>query len=39
MISQAKPLKIRYFLPFNFAISKICLAISLTEDGKRMGGI
>ena len=39
MISQAKPLKIKSFLPFNFAITKICLAIRLAEDGTRMGGI
>ena len=39
MISQAKPLKIKLFLPFNFAITKICLAIRLAEDGTRMGGI
>ena len=39
MISKTKPLKIRYFFPFNFAITKICVAISLAEDGKRMGGI
>ena len=26
-------------LPFNFAITKICVAISLTDDGTRMGGI
>ena len=25
--------------PFNFAITKICVAISLTDDGTRMGGI
>ena len=39
MISQAKPLKIKSFLPFNFAVTKICLAIRLAEDGTRMGGI
>ena len=39
MISQAKPVKIKSFLPFNFAITKICLAIRLAEDGTRMGGI
>ena len=38
MISQTKPLKIRYFLSFNFVITKICVAINLAEDGKRMGG-
>ena len=39
MISQTKTLKIKYFLPFNFAITKICVAISLAENGTRMGGI
>ena len=39
MISQIKPLKIKSFLPFNFAITKICVAIHLAEDGTRMGGI
>ena len=29
----------RYFLPFNFASTKICVAICLAEDGTRMGGI
>ena len=27
------------FLAFNFAITKICVAIRLAEDGARMGGI
>ena len=35
MISLTKPLKIKSFLPFNFAFTKIGLA----EDGTRMGGI
>ena len=39
MISQTKTLKIKSFLLFNFAITKICVAIRLSEDGKRMGGI
>ena len=39
MISQTKPLKIKYFFLFNFAITKICVAIRLVEDGTRMGGI
>ena len=39
MISQTKTLKIKSFLPFNFAITKICVAIRLAEDGTRMGGI
>ena len=38
-MSQTKPLKIRNFLPFNFAITKMCIAIRLAEDGTRMGGI
>ena len=39
MISQTKPLKIKYFLPFNSAITKIYVAIRLAEDGTRMSGI
>ena len=39
MISQTKPLKIKPFLPFNFVTTKICVAISLAEDGTRMGRI
>ena len=39
MILQVKPLKIRYFLPFNFSITNICVAIRLANDGTRMGGI
>ena len=39
MISQTKPLKIKSFLPFNFSITKICVAIRLAEDGTRMDGI
>ena len=39
MISQTKTLKIKFFLSFNFAITKICVAIDLAEDGTRMGGI
>ena len=39
MISQTKTLKIKYFLPFNFVIIKLCVAIRLAEDGTRMGGI
>ena len=39
MISQTKPLKINFFLPFNFAITTIYVAIRLAEDGTRMGGI
>ena len=38
MILQTKPLKMRYFLPFNFGITKIRVAISLAEDGTKMGG-
>ena len=39
MISQAKPLKKKTFLPFNFAITKICVAVRLAEDGARIGDI
>ena len=39
MISQTKTLKIKSFLPFNFVVIKICVAILLAEDGTRMGGI
>ena len=39
MISQTKTLKIKYFLPFNFALTKICVAIRLAEGGTRMGGV
>ena len=39
MISQTKPLKVKSFLPFNFAITAICVAIRLAEDGARMVGI
>ena len=39
MISQTKPLKIKSFIPFNFAITKICVAIHSAEDGTRMGAI
>ena len=39
MISQTKPLKIKSFFPFNFAIAKICVRIRLAEDRTRMGGI
>ena len=38
-MSQAKPLKIKYFLPFKFAVTKICVAIRLVEDDTKMGGI
>ena len=38
-MSQIKPFKIKSFLPFNFAITKICDVIHLAEDGTRMGGI
>ena len=34
-----KPLKTNFFLPFNFSVSNICVAIRLAEDGTRMGGI
>ena len=29
----------KYFLPFNFAITKICVVILLAENGARMSGI
>ena len=32
MISQAQPLKTKSFLPFNFAITKICVSIRLAQD-------
>ena len=39
MISQTKTLKTKSFLPLNLAITKICVAIRLAEDGTRMGGV
>ena len=39
MISQTKALKIKSFLQFNFASTKICVAIRLADDRTRMGGI
>ena len=36
MISQTKTLRIKSFLPFNFEITKICVAILLKEDGTRI---
>ena len=39
MMSQTKPLKIKYFLPFNFGITKIYVGIRLAEDRTRMGGM
>ena len=36
MISQTKTLKIKSFLPFNFAITKICVAIRLAENGRHI---
>ena len=38
-MSQTKPLKIKSFLPFNFAITKISVVIRLVEDGTRMTDI
>ena len=35
IISQTKPLKIKSFFPFNFAITKIGVAIRLAEDRTR----
>ena len=34
MISQTKALKIKSFLPFNFEITKICVAIRLQRIGQ-----
>ena len=39
MISQTKPLKMKYFLQFDFAITNICVAMRLAENGTSMGGI
>ena len=39
MLSQIKPLKIKSFLQFILANTKMCVAIRLEEDGIRMGGI
>ena len=44
MISQTKPQKKKkkkkkIFISFNFAIATFCVAIHLTEDGTRIGGI
>ena len=40
MTPQTKPLsKKKYFLPFNFATTKICVVIRLAEGGTRMGGV
>ena len=38
MTSNTKPLK-KYFLPFNFAVTKTCNAIHLAGDKARMGSI
>ena len=38
-MSHAKPLKIKSLIPINFAITKTCIAVRLTGDGTRMGGI
>ena len=38
-MSQTKTLELKSFVTFNFAITKICIAICLVEDGTRMGGI
>ena len=39
MISQTKTLKIKIKHFLNFAVTKICVAIRLAEEGTRMGGI
>ena len=38
-ISQTRPLQIKSFLPFNFSITNICVAIRLADDRTRMGSI
>ena len=38
MIPQIKPLK-KSFLPLNSAITEICVAIRLAENGTRLGVI
>ena len=38
MISQTEPLKINFFLPFNFPNTKLRSVIRLAEDKTRMGG-
>ena len=37
--NKKKLLKTRFYLLFNFAVTKIRVAIPLVEDGTRMGGI
>ena len=39
LVPNDKPLKSRSYLPFNFAIAKIRVAVRLAEDRKRMGDI
>ena len=39
IISWTQLLKTRYFVSFNFAITKICFVIRLTEDRITKGGI
>ena len=39
MISPRKSLKIKSFLPFNFAITEVCVAIRSAEDRTRIGDI
>ena len=38
MISQTKPLKMKYFLPFNFASTKVCAVTRLAEGRTKMSG-
>ena len=38
-MSQTKHLKLKYILPFSFAITKICVIIRLAENGTGMGSI
>ena len=39
LISQTKPPKIKFFVPLNFEVTRIGVAIYLAEDETRMGGI
>ena len=39
IISSKSPLKIKSFLPLNFAITKIRVEKRLAEEGTRVGGI
>ena len=39
LIAQTKFLKLKSFLPFIFAIAKICVTIRLVDDETKMGSI